>query len=99
MAFETGLEDSPIMTPFREWQAGYDAMCADNDDDASVDHEHTYITGSLTQLERQMLALPSQDARDLAAKILAVTHFGDFFIDMRRAYPIMDDLCDLTGAA
>ena len=46
-----------------------------------------------------MLALPSQGARDLAAKILAVTHFGDFFIDMRRAYPIMDDLCDLTGAA
>ena len=41
MASETGLEDSPIMTLFREWQAGYDAMCADNDDDASVDHEHT----------------------------------------------------------
>lgn len=98
MASSAETADSPIMVLFREWQAQYDLMSADNED-ASDDNPYVYTTGTLTKIERQMLALPSLDARDLAAKILAVTHFGDFVIDMRGAYPIMDELCDLTGAA
>lgn len=98
LASNAEQEAAPIMVLFREWQAQYDLMSADNED-ASDDKPYTYTTGTLTKIERQMLALPSQDARDLAAKILAVTHLGDFCIDMRGAYPIMDELCDLTGAA
>lgn len=72
---------SPVMAIYRLWRAAYAALNTLQDDEDAADLPHTYQSGDCRRLEAQMMALPSRDARDLAAKLMALSHFGDFCLD------------------
>lgn len=72
--------ETPIMRLFREWdaaQAAEDAAYAAGESDENCDAKSNIRSA----LEKQMMATPSEDARDFLCKIAAQTAFGAFSLD------------------
>ncbi len=64
---------TPVMRLFHQWEqarSGLSLRHSEEECDRAVDR--------MTQLEDQMIALPSQNMSDLAAKIVAYSSWGDF---------------------
>jgi len=68
---------SPIMGMFREWQAKYERACAPTLPYQEVDS----ILDECRELERRMLAIPASSAGDFAAKLLAITSYGEYSLE------------------
>jgi hypothetical protein len=62
---------TPIIRLYRRWEVARAELCGASDDDCDR------LADRLFELEDQMLALPSQSAADIAAKIAAYSHWGD----------------------
>jgi len=91
--------ESEIIRLFREWEATYNSVGdLPQFEDAEADNEavdaRMYIC---RDIEERMLALPSTDARDFAAKVIVVTGFGDFGIDDPSL--LAEGLAFVTGGA
>lgn len=63
---------TPVIRLYRRWEVARAELSGASDDDCDR------LGDRLLELEEQMLALPSQNAADLAAKIAAYSHWGDF---------------------
>ncbi len=95
----TPSTDSPIMAIYRQWRAAYAALHDMQDDDEANDRPHTYQSGDCKRLEAAMMALPCRDAKDLAAKLMAKSHYGDFCLDSRSAKAIFAESFILAEGA
>lgn len=77
-ALDTGApreDDSPVMLLFRKWVDIYNRL---NDADSTIrNSEVPALAGRQLLIREAMILLPSQDARDHLAKIIASTTFGD----------------------
>jgi hypothetical protein len=71
--------ESPIIALFHEWDAlyveGYISPALDDDD------ECTRICLAMKELEHKMAALPARTAPELAAKLIALSTFGEYGLD------------------
>jgi len=70
------LSESPVMKLFRQWSQLYSLSI----DDDATDDEAEAAYRSYKALEQQLFEVPSENARDLLAKIIAYTSRGDFVL-------------------
>ena len=70
---------SPIIELFQQWDAlyveGYVSPASDDNDECSR------IVLAMKELEHKIAALPALTARDLAAKLIALSTFGEYGLD------------------
>jgi hypothetical protein len=66
-----------VLAKFREWKTAWAEAEAFTGDDAVMDR----LTAEMVRLETEMCALPNEGVADFAAKLLAVTAYGDFGLD------------------
>lgn len=87
--------DTPVMALFRQWQ---EAFRLGNDLSNSVEASEAW--GSrMSEIEDEMLSIPSQTMGDVAAKIAAWTSFGDFTLSDTSDQRIWDEIKALVGVA
>lgn len=68
---------SPIITLFAQWCAMRDR----SDEPGIGDDEVSRRCCETDEVMERLLALPCQDATDLAAKVMCFTHFGNYDLD------------------
>jgi hypothetical protein len=87
---------SPIIDLFRQWDAlyhtGFNPDGAD-DSDPALDR----YCDELRRIEHEMCALPAMSAADFAAKVIAVTNYGDFALG--DGDTLLDEAARLIGEA
>ena len=66
---------SQILALFRKWEAHYHAACNVPDDVCNAQMTAANV------IERQMMALPSSSAADMAAKFIVSTGYGEWIDD------------------
>ncbi|MGP2491056.1 hypothetical protein ACTDI4_05440 [Mesorhizobium sp. PUT5] len=86
-------QPSPIMGLFREWEAKY----AQTSDPAPSDEEVDRILDECRELERRMLAIPASSAGDFAAKLLAITSYGQYSLEDDAGGSFMAEARALAG--
>ncbi len=84
---------SPIMGMFREWQAKYEQACAPTLPYSEVDR----VLDECRELERRMLAIPASSAGDFAAKLLAITSYGQYSLEDDAGGRFMAETLALAG--
>jgi hypothetical protein len=66
---------SPIMVLFREWETTF---AEPGKRPNLTNEEHSQLIDRCGEIEKRMMALPSQGPADVAAKLIAATSFGGF---------------------
>lgn len=86
------LADTPVMALFREWrrlhEAGFGPMTEEEADE---------VSDRMSLLAKRMMAVPSDSAADLAAKVIALTGFGTFDLSDGFASDFWVELRQLTA--
>ena len=90
-------EPSPIMSLFREWDALYVQMYLDPD--LEDDDEISRGNEAMKDLEYKIAALPAQTAPELAAKLIALSTFGEYGLDDFKDSVFTDARALIEGAA
>lgn len=85
--------DTPIMMLFRQWQEAHRLG-----NDMSLSEVETDAWGDrMSEIENEMLSIPSQTMGDVAAKIAAWTSFGDYSLSDTSDQRIWDEIKALVA--
>ncbi|MDQ7264074.1 hypothetical protein NM680_19980 [Paracoccus sp. PS-1] len=77
-----GVEETPVMKLFREWQVAHDAeVVAFRESDTGECAMCEAATDRRTSVEKRLIAAPCEGLGDWALKVMAWTCFGDFTIE------------------
>lgn len=86
--------DSPIMVLFWQWEAIYRQSW----DDETSEEEAEECFDQMADLEARLLATPVTDAKDLAAKLIVYTMYGDATLrEDRKDGPVLTEAKALVG--
>lgn len=85
---------TPIMTLFAEWNALRDR----SDEPGLSAEEVTHRCDETDEAMARLLALPPQNAADLAAKVMCFTHYGNYSLEeFQGGDELMQEMAALVG--
>lgn len=86
--------ETPVMRLFREWQAGYEYLESPATD-GIADEMFNAELDRVNALAERLVDIPSENAQDVCAKIVAFTYNGSMFPDDggRLSKYVMADAC------
>lgn len=82
--------DTPIQRLFGEWEHWHRESCH------GPEEQSDYCINRMSELEERLCALPSENAHDLACKIVALTSYFNFMIEDRAASPLCAEINQLA---
>jgi hypothetical protein len=85
---------TPIMTLFAEWNALRDR----SEEHGISDAEVTRRCNDTDAVMMRLLALPPENATDLAAKVMCFTHYGNYTLeDFQGGDELMQEMAAMVG--
>lgn len=85
--------EPPLVALLREWRRAYDAASAEG----AVGSEVGPLMRYLLSLDKQAMSMPAADTRELAAKILIMSDYGENDIEDERLEALLADAERIVG--